>query len=151
MKIRQAILPCLIFVFGVGAGGYEFAHTQPRSVLVLNKCNGTCYQKKELAGLVTSAGIQRLPGFIPNVVVESDRCVVMVHPHPETRHHYVMFPKHDVKNIVELTAEDQPFVMGCFALIPDLIAKSGTRDYRILRNGPGYQEFAYLHFHFMGK
>lgn len=57
MKIRQAILPCLIFVFGVGADGYEFAHTQPRSVLALNKCNGTCYQKKGLAGLITSAGI----------------------------------------------------------------------------------------------
>ena len=85
------------------------------------------------------------------MVVESDRCVAIVHPHPETRRHYVMFPKHVVKNIAEFTAEDQPFVMGCFALIPDLIAKSGTRDYRILRNGPGYQEFAYLHFHFMGK
>ena len=85
------------------------------------------------------------------MVAESDKCVAIVHPKPESKYHYVMFPKHDVKNIGELTTEDEPYVMGYFALIPQLVKHSGTRDYRILTNGPGFQDIAYLHFHFMGK
>lgn len=151
MILRKSLLALFIFAIGIGVGGYLFANTQPRSLLALNQCNGNCYQKKELAGLIASAGIQRLPGFIPRVVAETDKCVAIVHPRPESRFHYVMFPKHDVKNIGELTDADAPFVMGCFALIPQLVARSGTRDYRILSNGPGYQDIAYLHFHFMAK
>ena len=151
MILRKFFISVVVFASGIGVGGYLFANTQPRSLLALNHCNGTCYQKKELAGLIASVGIQRLPGFIPGVVAESDNCVVIVHPKPESRHHYVMFPKHDVKNIGELTKEDEPYVTGCFALIPQLVKHSGTRDYRILTNGPGFQDIAYLHFHFMGK
>lgn len=151
MILRKTVISLLIFALGIGVGGYLFANTQPRSLLALNQCEGNCYKKRELAGLIASAGIQRMPGFIPRVVAESDKCVAIVHPKPESKYHYVMFPKRDVKNIGELTSEDEPFVMGCFALIPELVTRSGTRDYRILSNGPGYQDIAYLHFHFLGK
>jgi len=151
MFLRKTAFSLVVFAIGIGVGGYLFANTQPRSLLAFNQCDGNCYKKRELAGLIASAGIQRLPGFIPRVVAESDKCVAIVHPRPESKFHYVMFPKHDVKNIGELTAVDEPYVMGCFALIPELVARSGTRDYRILSNGPGYQDIAYLHFHFMGK
>jgi hypothetical protein len=43
-----------------------------------------------------------------------------VHRHrafkPESRVHFVLFPKHDAKNVLEPQAEDGLFVVGCFAL-----------------------------------
>jgi diadenosine tetraphosphate (Ap4A) HIT family hydrolase len=62
----------------------------------------------------------------------------------------VLFPKQDVKNIADLTPEDQPYVMGCLALAGALIRANKLESYRLHTNGPGFQEIAYLHFHIIG-
>lgn len=136
-------------VVGVAIGGFLFSKSIPRSFLALRECGSTCYRPSDLAGLIASAGIQRIPGAIPGVVTETDQCIVIKHPKPEARVHLVLFPKHDVKNIGTLTAEDQAGVMGCFALVSKLALESRAQNYRLVTNGPALQHVTYMHFHFL--
>ena len=73
------------------------------------------------------------------------------HPRPEAKFHYVLFPKHDTRNITTLTTDDVPYVMGCFALARELVAADGIQKYRVSTNGPALQEVAYLHFHLTSR
>jgi len=70
---------------------------------------------------------------------------------PKARIHYVFFPKHDTRNIVTLTPEDSPYVLGCFALARELVLKEKISGYRIYTNSPELQEIAYLHFHLVAE
>lgn len=135
---------------GFVAGGYLFSRTIPRSFLALSNCEQRCYKPSDLAGLVASAGIQNVPALVPSVG-ESDQCVAVRHPRPEGRVHFVLFPKRDVRNILEVQLEDGPFVLGCFALARELAKKSSVVDYRLYTNGPALQHVTYLHFHFVAK
>ena len=138
-------------VLGVAIGGFLFSKSIPRSFLALGECGSTCYRPSDLAGLIASAGIQRIPGAIPGVFTETDQCIVIKHPKPEARVHLVLFPKRDVKNIGALTAEDQASVIGCFALVSKLASESRAQNYRLVTNGPALQHVTYLHFHFLAQ
>jgi len=140
-----------VLVLGVAVGGFLFSKSIPRSFLAIGECGSSCYRPSDLAGLVASAGIQRMPGAIPGVIAESDQCIVIKHPKPEARIHFVLFPKHDVKNIGAMTAEDQSSVMGCFALVGHLASASHAQNYRLVTNGPALQHVTYLHFHFQAQ
>jgi histidine triad (HIT) family protein len=134
-------------VIGVMLGGYLFADTQPRSFLVLNKCEGTCFQANELLGLLTSVGIQRFPALVPSVVKETDKTIVIEHPSPQARIHYLVIPKRDVKNIGELSDADNEYLIDVFKVVREIVEEKNLRDYRLATNGPGYQGLTYLHFH----
>lgn len=136
---------------GVACGGYLFSKSEPRSILEVASCNNRCYKPNEVAGLIMSAGILRAPFLIPNVVQESDTCLAIRHPIPWGRIHYVLFPKQDIRNITTLTSADTPYILGCFAMIRDLVLRDKLDAYRVYTNGPGYQEVAYLHFHIIAK
>jgi hypothetical protein len=151
MTIKRIAASLALFAAGIAVGGYLFADTTPRSLLAIGKCGDRCYDANELAGLIASAAIQRVPFLIPGVVAESDTCLVIRHPKPEARIHYVLFPKHDTRNITTLTPEDTPFVMGCFALARELVARDKLKVYRLRTNGPALQEIAYLHFHLVAQ
>lgn len=147
-------LPITIIVFfavGVICGGYLFSDTIPRSFLTFENCQNKCFDSKELAGLLTSAAILKTPKFIPGVVLESDTCLAVRYPKPEEKVHYVLFPKHDIKNITNLSPGDSQYVMGCFALARELVEREEIKAYRICSNGPDYQDIAYLHFHLIGQ
>ena len=140
----------VIFALCIVTGGYLFSSSQPRSFLAIPSCEGRCARPNELAGLLSSAGIQKLPAAIPGVIADSRECFAIRHPRPEGKQHFVLFPKQDVKNIADLTPEDQPYVMGCLALAGALIRANKLESYRLHTNGPGFQEIAYLHFHIIG-
>lgn len=59
----------------------------------------------------------------------------------------MFFPKRDIKNIADITADDQPYVFACFSLIRSMVDENRLRDYRVFTNGPGVQDITYLHFH----
>jgi hypothetical protein len=40
-----------------------------------------------------------------------------------------------------------PYVLGCFAMARELVARDKLQAYRMHTNGPDFQEVAYLHFH----
>jgi diadenosine tetraphosphate (Ap4A) HIT family hydrolase len=114
----------------------------------VNPCE-RCYTVNDLAGLLASAGIQRAEAALPFVVRESDRCIAIVHPFRKVRHHYIVFPKKDVKSIADISLADHPYVLECMAVIRALVLEHGLRRYRVVTNGPGLQHVTYLHFHLL--
>ena len=151
MRVKSIVIGVILFSAGVGCGGFLFSKSLPRSFLSTTGCGDHCYSMEKIAGLVTSAAVLRAPFLIPGVVLESDTCLSIRDPTPGTRIHYVLFPKHDVKNIATLTPEDIPFVVGCFAMVRELVLRDKLEAYTVYTNGPGEQDIAYLHFHLTVK
>ena len=147
MQFKKFAAILLLFTTGILCGGYLFSRSEPRFFLSFADCQKRCYKPNEIAGLLTSSAILRAPFIIPDVVMESDTCLAIKNPTPEARIHYVLFPKHDTRNITTLTTEDSPFVLGCFALARELVSRDQLQSYRLYTNGPAKQEIAYLHFH----
>ena len=147
MNFKRIAVAFALFAIGITCGGYLFSQSIPRSFLAIGSCEDRCYKSSELAGLITSAVILRAPFLVPGVVLESDTCLAIRYPKPEARVHYVLFPKHDTRNITTLTPEDGPYVLGCFALARELVTRDQLRSYRLHTNGPAQQDIAYLHFH----
>jgi len=92
-------------------------------------------------------GIQRFPALIPSVVMESDRTIVIEHPNPEARLHYVIIPKSDIKSIAELSDADRDSLIDVFNVVRTIVKEKNLVNYRLVTNGPGYQGVTYLHFH----
>ena len=150
-KAKMALLMLLALSIGITLGGYLFSDSQPRSFLAINKCGGTCYQPNELMGLLTSVGVQRFPALLPGVVKETDKTIVIRHPAPEARIHYLVIPKKDIKNIGELSDSDHETLIDAFLVVAELVKENDLVNYRVTTNGPGYQAMTYLHFHLTAR
>ena len=151
MPWRRVAAALAVFAAGIALGGYLFSQTRARDVLPFKPCEERCFKPQEVAGLIASVAILRTPGLVPDVVLESDGCLVVRHPRPEARIHYVLFPKHDSRNLATLAADDAPYVMACFAMVRELAARDRLQSWRVLTNGPALQDIAYLHFHLIGR
>lgn len=150
-KAKAILLILAALLIGILIGGYLFSDSQPRSFLALHKCQGTCLQPNELAGLLASVGIQKLPGLIPSVVAETDKTLVIEHPRPEARRHYVILPKKDIKNFADVTQADEEYLLDSFKVIRELVKEKQLNHYRVVTNGPGFQGVTYLHFHLLAQ
>ena len=146
-RIRPLLFIFLGLLTGVIIGGYLFSDTRPRSVLALNRCGGTCLQANEFVGLLASVGIQKLPALLPSVIRETDRTIVIEHPSPQARVHYLIIPKRDIKNVGEVSEDDREYLMDVFRVTGDIVNEKQLVNYRLITNGPGYQGVTYLHFH----
>ena len=129
-------------------GGWLFSDSQPRSFLAVSQCV-SCWRPNDLAGLLASAGIRRAGAMLPLVVKETDRCVAIDHPFRKFRFHFVVFPKKDIKDIADVSIDDQAYVLDCLAVIRSLVTENRLRHYWVETNGPGLQHVTYLHFHLM--
>jgi len=105
----------------------------------------------ELAGLLASVGVRKTPGLIPFVVLETDKTIVLKNPFGRERVHYLIIPKKDIKNIGEISKEDEPYLIDAHAVARALIEKEKLYRYRLYTNGPGVQHVAYLHFHLIER
>ena len=150
-KLKLILLMLAALIVGIVLGGYLFHDTQPRSFLALNKCAGTCLQSNELLGLLASVGVHRAPALVPSVVKETDKTIVIEHPSPQARIHYLIIPKRDIKNIGELSDADNEYLIDAFKVARELIKEKHLTDYRLATNGPGYQDVTYLHFHLIAN
>jgi len=151
MSNTKIFLACLFFlVLGVVTGGYLFARTQPRPILSLDRCP-RCLSAKELGGLLMSAGIQRTPGVLPDVVYETDKTVVIRSPLVRSGVDYVILPKTDIRDISELSDRDAPYLVDAYRVARYLIEEKKLSNYRFYTNGPDYQDITYLHFHLVVK
>jgi histidine triad (HIT) family protein len=146
-KGRVIVLMLAALLVGVILGGYLFSDTRPRSFLALNRCEGTCLHVNELLGLAASVGVQRFSTFAPSVVKETAKTIVIEHPSPQARIHYLVIPKKDLKNIAELSDADSEYLVDVFKVVGEIIREKNLTDYRLTTNGPGYQTATYLHFH----
>lgn len=138
-------------VSGIIIGGYLFADTQPRSIIALHRCADRCYKPNEIAGLLLSVGLQKLniTGLKP--VFESDKLLVVNHPEANTPFHEVIIPKKDIRDIADVSSDDAEYVMEVFGYISQRVKEKKLVRYKVVTNGPGYQNLAYLHFHLIGR
>jgi len=146
-RTRIAALMLVALVIGVIIGGYLFSDTRPRSFLAVNNCAGTCLQTNELLGLAASVGVQRFSGLAPSVVKETDKTLVIEHPRPQARLHYLIIPKKDMKNIADFSDADAAYLIDAVKVAGEIIREKNLTNYRLTTNGPGYQGVTYLHFH----
>lgn len=141
-----SLVVLLAFLIGIAAGGYVFSDTQRRPVIEAERCRRGCLDPTELAGLLASVGVQHSP-VLPGTVLETDRTLVIEHPRPHARIHFVVIPKQDIRNIADLTAADAGYLADAFAAIGTLVRRHQLDRYQVITNGPGYQRVSYLHFH----
>lgn len=141
----------LVFALGVLVGGIIFSRTIPRSVLAPASCDSRCLKPAEIAALLLSAGMRAAPFAIPGAAVESDKCIGIPHWRPEGRYHVAFFPKRDVRNVMELSPEDMPYLLDCLALARTHVQQAGFANYRFVSNGPALQHVSYFHFHIIAK
>jgi len=146
---KTALLSGVSLLTGIAIGGYLFAQTQRRPVLSLRRRLRSPLRTNELMGLLGSVAINKFSGWLPRVVLETDRSVAIRHPNPKRRFHYVVIPKKDIANIGAFGDEDREYLIDSFAVIQELIEQKRLTDYEVLTNGPGHQTVTYLHFHLM--
>ena len=101
---------------------------------------------EDLAGLLASVAIQRMPGIIPFIAFETDKTIAIKLPLQKTRIHYVIIPKKDIKNIGELSGDDSSYLTDIFLVARQIIEKEKLTRYRIYTNGPSYQDVTYCIF-----
>ena len=148
---RFVIFFIVMGVLGLGIviGGFLFSDSMPRQFILVGDCGQQCFKQSELAGLLTSVGIQNLGGKLPYVVYETDKTLVfdIQYPYPKDKIHYLVVPKKDVQDVAQLTHEDQEYLYDSYAVMGKIIRDNNYTKYRVITNGSGFQEVAYLHFH----
>ena len=96
-------------------------------------------------------GIQRFSEFVPEVVRETDKTIVIEQPGAHTGVHYLVIPKKDIRNPADLSDSDREYLVDLFSVMGEIIREKNLTDYQILTNGPGYQTVGYLHFHLVAR
>lgn len=146
-KLKPGLIILGVLLVGIIVGGYLFSKTQPRSILSVQHCDH-CLSLNELTGLVGSVVVNQAPLLLkPVVVYETDKTVAIKNPYPESAVDYVIIPKKDIKDIGDLSDEDQPYLRDAYAVATQLINAKHLRDYSMKTYGPGYRQVRYLHFH----
>jgi len=133
-----------VFVLGLVAGAWLFRDVQPRPLLSFKPSRHlSSYQ--ELLGYFGSAAMQRFPGAVPGVVMESDKSIAI--RYPIKRPHWVIVPKRDIKDMGTLGKGDEPYLIDTFAMIGKIARDAKLKHYQVITNGPREQTVRYLHFH----
>lgn len=145
--MKKTFILIAVLVLGILIGGYIFSDSQPRSFLALHRCEGDCLQPAELAGLIASVIVQKIPGVLPNIILETEKTVAISHPFPQTRVHAVIIPKKDIKDAGNFSNDDGAYLVDAFAVMQKIIHDQKLEKYRIITNGPGIQNVRYMHFH----
>jgi histidine triad (HIT) family protein len=140
----------LIFALGVLAGGWLFAGARWRPFLETVRGERRI-DEAELLGLVGSIAVRRTPGLVPRVVLTTPRTVVLVPFQPEARTHFVIVPRRDIKDVSDLRAGDEAYLVDAFAVAGRLARDNGLRRWRVFTRGPDEQAVRYLHFHLVSS
>ncbi|MFI4980661.1 MAG: hypothetical protein ACHQIO_09945 [Nevskiales bacterium] len=146
------ILGCLLLLgIGFAGGAVSFVNTQARPLPEIHNCAPTdeCLTDPEVLGLLTSVGLHLAPGLMPDIVARSGECIAIRSPRPEAYADFVFFPLRDIRNLLDMAPGDEKYIQGCIALMRQLVDRRGMRNWKIVSNGPGKQEIAYLHFHLL--
>lgn len=151
MNLKKLLVGLALLFTGFVLGGVAFTNTQSRNLLGIADCQGKCGAGPQVAGLLTLIGVKLTPGFLPNVVAESEQCFAITSPTPETPVDILFFPKRDMTHLLDIGQGDEDYVLGCFALMRKVVADRGIKSWLVYSNGPGLQRVAYLHFHLLAQ
>ncbi len=93
-------------------------------------------------------------GSVPSdVVVDNDRAIAIRDINPVAATHLLVIPRHHVRSLHELTADDTDVLAGCVALAQQVAEHEGVADgYGVATNigAEGGQSVFHLHFHVVG-
>lgn len=145
------LTPLLSLVLGIVIGGAAFIDARPRSPLSASGCGDSCWEMRDLVGLLASVQLRTVPAWTPRLLDQSERCVAVSHWKPEAPFHVVYLPKRDLKNVFELATEDVPYMTDCLALAAKHVKSQGISHYRVVTNGPALQHLTYFHVHVIGR
>jgi len=148
-RLRRALLWTGIFLLGFLLGAYLFSDTQRRPLVSVTDCHvkNLCLDQKQLLGLFSSVGMQKFPGVLPGIVMETEKTVAIKNPFPNAPVDYAVIPKKDITDIGQLGDGDRAYLDDAYAVMDRLIARDHLTNYKVVTNGPGYQDVSYLHFH----
>jgi hypothetical protein len=132
----------LAFILGLVLGAWLFRDVQPRHPIAARRPNSPA-SYEEVLGYFGSAAMQRAPGVIPGVVMETDKSIAL----RMSARHFVVVPKRDIRDIGTLAQGDEPYVMDALAMIGRLARQEKIAHYQVKTNGPLEQSVRYLHFH----
>lgn len=91
-------------------------------------------------------------GEIPsNKVYEDDKVLAFYDIEPKAPVHVLIIPKSHLAGVRDVTADNSAAVAHIFAVIPQIAAKLGVSDYRIVTNNgaDAGQTVQHLHFHLL--
>lgn len=94
-----------------------------------------------------------IAGDIPSTkVYEDDRILAFRDIQPAAPTHILVIPKQHLDGVRAITAENSDIVAHIFATIPQIAAKEGITDYRVVTNNgvEAGQTVHHLHFHILG-
>jgi hypothetical protein len=114
MMQKRWLIALGIFSLGFVLGAVLFSGVQPRAPLTIHRCSVSCLSEKELLGLVGSLVMQNTPSILPNILLETDKTVVIPHPRPASEIHYVAVPKKDIRSASDIHEEDLPYLADAF-------------------------------------
>jgi len=138
------------FVVGLALGAYIFIDTRARNFLPLPKCT-KCFSKQDLGGLLVSIGVQKTPALLPDVVAETDLVIAMKSPQPLATIDFLILPKKDILDIGDLQVGEEAYIAESFEVMGELVRRYGLHEYKVITNGPGFQQVRYLHFHLLAQ
>jgi hypothetical protein len=140
----------LYLALGFIIGGYIFIGTKDRDIINFDEAGKDILNNKELVGLVSSIGIRNFSVVLPKVY-ESDKSVVINHPKPKGKTHYVIIPKKDIKDAKDVSLDDGEYLADVFVVIGKLIEDNNLKDYKVITYGGKYQHVKYIHFHLISN
>ena len=147
------VVPILLtFLVGFLLGAAMIHRPIPKAPVELPPARAP-WNPKDVLGLLGSLGIRAMAGHlesIPRVVVETDRTFAITIPDRWNRVHYVLVPKKDIRDVGQITPEDQAYLTDLFLVARRLAEKDSLKGYRLYTNDRDLQTVAYLHFHLVG-
>jgi histidine triad (HIT) family protein len=120
------------------------------------------------AGRVWGSRLVRIPGgirllgwmirmmslFTPEQrLIETGTLLAFNHPTPSYQVHIVIVPKTPYRDLMELSAQDQGFLTDLISSVQELVRRFNLekKGWRLITNGGKFQDFPYLHFHFIAE
>lgn len=151
MSIKGLLLFAAGGAVGVLLGAYFFIDVRARDIVDVPPCTDRCIDRKELGGLLVALGIIKTPALVPKVVAETDLTIAMESPDPLASVHYLVLPKKDILDVGDLSKEDSEYIADAFMVMSQLVRRDNLDEYKVIANGPGFQQVRYLHFNLVAQ
>jgi histidine triad (HIT) family protein len=106
-----------------------------------------------LAGKLIAWILANMSFIIPlQRLYETTTLLAFYHPEPSYPVHILIVPKRAIASLLEITADDQPFLTDLFDCVRQLVEDLDLgKGYRLIANGGHFQDIPQLHFHLISE
>jgi histidine triad (HIT) family protein len=110
--------------------------------------------RTRLAGKLIAWMLAHMSFLIPaKRLHETATLVAFYHPQPSYPVHILIVPKRAIASLMDLTPDDQPFLVDLFTCVRELVQELHLDEggYRLIANGGNFQDIAQLHIHLIAE